>query len=487
MARDNGGIIGVTNNPTSSTATGVWSIESQYQARVGDTWPEKALFTTKSARFNDGSSDYLTRTPSSASNRKTWTWSGWIKLGVLGTDRNLFGAYANANDNLKINIADTDTVSIRFYNGSEFQLGLNRVFRDTSAWYHLVFAVDTTLTTAADRFKIYVNGVRETSFAADAQPTQDLQMTINNTTATQIGRFNTSAYFDGYMAESILVDGQQLAPTSFGVANSDGVWTPIIYTGTFGTNGFNLQFEDAAALGTDSSPNGNTFTVNNLTSIDQSTDYPEVNFATLNPLARRFSSTPNTFSDGNLTSAFPAAGNSWNPVSATFGMTNGKWYWESKSISGASTYNGIMAQEPTTNTGDVWLGGIANQFGYSGGNGYVYVANSNQASLSSYTNGDTVSVAYDADNNLIYFYKNGAIQNSGTGLAVPTPESTPLGAWFPAWSTWDTAAIVKSFNFGSPPYAISSGNADGNGYGNFEYAVPSGYYSLNTKNLAEFG
>ena len=147
-------------------------------------------------------STYLTRTPGSASNRQTWTWSAWIKLGVLGTDRNLFGAYAHSADNLKINIADTDQVSIRFYNNTEYQLGLNRVFRDTSAWYHLVFAIDTTLATEADRFIIYVNGVRETSFQAGAnsQPTQNLQMTINEATATQIGRFNTGAYFDGSMA-----------------------------------------------------------------------------------------------------------------------------------------------------------------------------------------------------------------------------------------------------------------------------------------------
>ena len=490
----NGGIIGTVNIPTSTTATGVWQQEEQYEAKVTDTWPQRALFTTKSARFNDGSSDYLNRTSSSTGNKKTFTISYWCKRGnlTLGNTSTALssGNFSNGDNHTYVGFQlNTDTARIQNTVSGSTVMSLisTALYRDVSAWYHFVWKVDTTQSTESDRVKLYVNGVEQT--ISGTYPTQNQDTFFGSDDTYRVGvRFLASAtYWDGYLAEVCYVDGQALAPTSFGVANSDGVWTPIIYTGTFGTNGFNLQFENAAALGTDSSPNGNTFTVNNLTSIDQSTDYPVVNYATLNPLARRFSSTPNTFSDGNLTSAFPAAANSWNPVSATFGMTNGKWYWESKSISGASTYNGIMAQEPTSNTGDVWLGGIANQFGYSGGNGYVYVANSNQASLSSYTNGDTVSVAYDADNNLIYFYKNGAIQNSGTGLAVPTPESTPLGAWFPAWSTWDTAAIVKSFNFGSPPYAISSGNADGNGYGNFEYAVPSGFYALNTANLAEFG
>ena len=491
----NGGIIGTVNNPTSSTATGVWQQEEQYEAVRDGTWPRRALFTTKSLRFNRGSTDFLNRTMGTAgTSDKIGTYSGWVKRSTTTLDGMFFeGKDLAANNYTQIYFIASGKLTIYGSTGP-MDLVTTAVFTDPSAWYHLVVAFDTTQGTASNRVKIYINGTQITSITngngdAAQYPAQNSTIYFGvNGDSQLIGKRNDGAlYWNGYMSEIIYVDGQALAPTSFGVANSDGVWTPIIYTGSFGNNGFNLQFENASALGTDSSPNGNTFTVNNLTSIDQSTDYPVVNYATLNPLARRFSSTPNTFSDGNLTSAFPAAANSWNPVSATFGMTNGKWYWESKSISGASTYNGIMAQEPTSNTGDVWLGGIANQFGYSGGNGYVYVANSNQASLSSYTNGDTVSVAYDADNNLIYFYKNGAIQNSGTGLAVPTPESTPLGAWFPAWSTWDTAAIVKSFNFGSPPYAISSGNADGNGYGNFEYAVPSGFYALNTANLAEFG
>jgi hypothetical protein len=433
-------------------------------------------------------STYLTRTPGSASNRQTWTWSAWIKLGVLGTDRNLFGAYAHSADNLKINIADTDQVSIRFYNNTEYQLGLNRKFRDTSAWYHLVFAVDTTLASGGDRFKIYVNGVRETSFAAANDPTQNLQMTINEATATQIGRFNTGSYFDGSMANVEFVDGTALGPEYFGSTDSNtGIWTPQASStiSSYGTNGFKLKM-DTTSPGADTSGNTNTFTASGTPTLTQGS--PSNVYATLNPLARRFSSSPNTFSNGNTTSTFPAVNNSWNPVSATFGMTKGKWYWESKSISGTATYNGIMAQEPTSNTGDVWLGGIANQFGYSGGNGYVYVANSNQASLSSYTNGDIVSVAYDADNNLIYFYKNGAIQNSGTGLAVPTPESTPLGAWFPAWSTWDQTTTVKSFNFGEGFFGTTAAGtqADDNGQGLFAYDVPAGYYALNTKNLEAY-
>ena len=222
MARDNGGIIGVTNNPTSSTATGVWSIESQYQARVGNTWPQRSLFTTKSARFNKASSDYLNRTATSG-NRQVSTFSGWLKKGSNGVDTNrVFLEYNSGTNYFEIRWRDAD--NLRIYeelNGSTgFELITNRLFRDNSAWYHIVVAIDTTQGTAANRIKLYINGVQETSFATETYPAQNYNVQMNVADkAVQIGAysFSGSNYFSGYMSEIIWVDGTALAPTSFGV------------------------------------------------------------------------------------------------------------------------------------------------------------------------------------------------------------------------------------------------------------------------------
>jgi len=485
----NGGIIGPVNIPTSTTATGVWQQEEQYEARVTDTWPQRPLFTTKSLRFNDGSSDYLSRTPSSAGSTTTGTFSFWVKRGNITQDTYIWTSYADGTNWSAIGINNVD--QLYFYaesSGSAVaNLKTNRVFRDSSAWYHIVVAVDSTDGTADDRIKIYVNGVQETSFAQRTNPSSSADLGISETVAMEIGRYGSgSAYFDGYFSEFIFVDGQALAPTSFGVANSDGVWTPIIYTGTFGTNGFNLQFENAAALGTDSSPNGNTFTVNNLTSIDQSTDYPVVNYATMNPLDNFYQGA--TFSEGNLKLATYSGAGKTAYSTSTIGVSNGKWYWEVKVNNTGNNFDtiGFAPSVPTSSDSSV-LGDTTDSVGWHGYNGQLRKSNSVLATLSTYSTNDILSFALDLDNNLIYVYKNGSIQNSGTGLAITAAALTSTGIYFVAAGTNDNAAGTYEFNLGSPSFAISSSNADGNGYGNFEYAVPSGFYALNTANLAEFG
>ena len=494
----NGGIIGTVNNPTSTTATGVWQQEEQYEAVRDGTWPERPLFTTKSARFNKASSDYLNRTATSG-NRQVSTFSGWLKKGSNGVDTNrVFLEYNSGTNYFEIRWRDAD--NLRIYeelNGSTgFELITNRLFRDNSAWYHIVVAIDTTQGTASNRIKLYINGVQETSFATETYPAQNYNVQMNVADkAVQIGAysFSGSNYFNGYMSEIIWVDGTALAPTSFGVANSDGVWIPAIYSGTFGTNGFNLQFENAAALGTDSSANGNTFTVNNLTSIDQSTDYPEVNFATINPLG----SGAVTFSEGNL--QVTKSGNGFLNAITNIGASSGKWYAEAKAISiGSVTYGSYIGfinidisnkQNTTDNFGE----GAADSAGLSSGGGYIYYNGSQFAGpTTATTNGDIVNLAMDLDNGRLYWGINGTYVNSGnpasgsTGTGgMPIANITAGGIYTFGVSLRNDANY--SWNFGSPAYAISSGNTDANGYGNFEYAVPSGYYSLNTKNLGEFG
>ena len=496
----NGGIIGPVNIPTSTTATGVWQQDEQYEAKVTDTWPQRALFTTKSLRFNRGSSDNLTRTPSSASNRRTFTLSFWVKRADLGSGNrspfsvgNSGSSTSDANWFTLIFHGSTNTLRLVQYNNQLFNT--NRVFRDSSAWYHVVVAVDTTQGTASNRLKLYINGVQETSFSTVNYPSQNYDFVVNTTTQHMIGREdgNGSAYFSGYLSEYILIDGQQLAPTSFGVTNSDGVWTPIPYLGTYGTNGFNLQFENAAALGTDSSPNGNTFTVNNLTSIDQSTDYPVVNYATWNSLIK----TTATFSEGNLKYAQPGS----NPVFgslSTIGVTSGKWYAELNYTSGSSHKLVLGVADETFQNGnttasyDLGKSGTTSSIAYVVNTGAYRVNNSNTSWGSGGGDGDIINMAIDRDNNKIYFGVNGTWGNSSNPASnsggIPTTALDSSTNWF--WGiTSDTSGTsdVGELNFGSPSFSISSGNTDGNGYGNFEYAVPSGYYALNTANLAEFG
>ena len=499
----NGGIIGTVNNPTSSTATGVWQQEEQYEAKVTGTWPQKATFTTKSCRFNSGSSDSLTRTPSSASNRKTWTWSCWVKRSILTSgDQSIFNSHTDAQNQLELyfNSDDSLYVTNRISNTGA-NLRTNRKFQDASAWCHIVLAVDTTQGTNTNRMKLYVNGVQETSFSEAGYPGQNTDTAVNNTVQHRVGDSNLETFFNGYIAESILIDGQALAPTSFGVANSDGVWTPIIYTGTFGTNGFNLQFENSAALGTDSSSNGNTFTVNNLTSIDQSTDYPEVNFATLNPLDVSLPSTF-TLSNGNLenltlSSTDVGGNNTYGRIFSTIQVASGKWYAEMKWVNtGAAGMVAVTSRSGVITSQYAYLGKENEDWRYYH-DGTKMNNNSSSSYGNSQANGDIVGVALDLDNLKIYFSKNGTWQNSGnpesgatgTGAAftLTAPNLTSNGAYKFGIGTQGGQNVKGTWNFGSPSFAISSGNADGNGYGNFEYAVPSGYYSLNTKNLGEFG
>jgi hypothetical protein len=455
-----------------------------------------------SCRFDDGSSDSLSRTPGSASNRTTWTWSCWIKRANLtGTQMVLFGAKQDGSNDSGIWIETDNT--LKFFNNvaaTVSQIRTNRVFRDVSAWYHIVCVWDSSNATAGDRMKMYINGVEETSFQTDANPGSSDNSMINNTQLHQIGRVDSTYYFDGYMAEAVLIDGQALDPTSFGEFDEDtGIWKPISVSGlTFGTNGFYLDFEDSAALGDDVSGNGNDFTVNNLTAIDQTTDTPTNNFATLNPLNVPTSNAP-TFSEGNLKSISSSDTSSRFGGSSTIGVTQGKWYIEAKATVDTVVRSsfGISGEVSTLALNNEDIHESTNSsYGYDANTGDKFVNGVQSSYGNSYTTGDIIGIALDLDNNKLYFSKNGTFQNSGdptsgatgTGaISITDVSNTTDGAYFFTHgdNTGGTYVSTFEFNFGSPPYTISSGNADGNGYGNFEYAVPSGYLSLCTANLSE--
>ena len=457
-----------------------------------------------SLRFNDDSQDSLQRSPSSASNRRTWTWSGWIKRRNLGADQIIF---SGGSANTWIRLLSSDKLEFNIQDNDESTIVTTQLFRDNSASYHIVVAIDTTQGTDTNRIKFYVNGNQVTSFSTSVYVSQNYEAGINNTGAHYIGRLNYAAtqWFDGYMSEVCFIDGQQLAPDQFGEFDEDSnIWKPKDVSGlTFGTNGFYLEFKEsgtsqnASGLGADTSGNTNHFAVNNLTAIDQSTDTCTNNFATLNPLALRNNPSAYyvTFSDGNLKLVGNDATNNGNAFS-TIGFNSGKWYCEVKvlsvegslypiigvitenSISNGSGNNGIIGQVTSDTVG------YAND-------GEKVIAGTESSYGDTYTDNDIIGIAIDCDNGAVYFSKNGTFQASGNPTSGASKTNAAMtftaGAnYFFGVSAYKSTSDVE-FNFGSPPYAISSGNTDGNGYGNFEYAVPSGYYALNTKNLAEYG
>jgi len=452
-----------------------------------------------SCRFDDGSSDYLDRTPASTGNDKIATFSAWIKRGSdLTNQKNIFTSFP-ATERTQLFFTSSSTLQIQSYSSSVATMNVetNRVFRDVNAWYHIVVAMDSTQATASDRVKIYVNGVQETSFAQSSYISQNTTLSFNTASRPfYLGTYDTSTlFFDGYMAEVCWIDGTQLDPTSFGETDEDsGIWKPIDVSGlTFGTNGFYLDFEDSSDLGNDVSGNGNDFTVNNLTSIDQTTDTPTNNYCTLNPLDNYYASS--TFSEGNLKISTGGSNTTYN--TSTFGLTQGKWYWEYKFTGTTQQYMTGIASKLSNATTDV-LGDGTEEIAINQSGSGIYENNSTTSYGSGdLASGDIISVALDLDNNNLYFAKNGQWgsgsawnQTFSTALAysITDPASTTLGAYFVAVGEWNGSGTSEiNMNFGNPPFSISSGNSDDNGYGNFEYQPPSGYLALNTKNLATDG
>ena len=466
-----------------------------------------------SCRFNDGSSDYMTRAfGASQTSTAAFTVSVWVKRGALGTRQSIFAAYdgsAAAGDDLEFETDDTLS-----YNGSG--AGANTTsakFRDVSAWYHIVVARNSGATGAANQVKIYVNGTLQTlGTNAGCNVSQFLRNGLNS----RIGASqNGSAYYvDMYMAEFVAIDGQMLDHTSFGEFDADSptIWKPKDVSGlTFGTNGFYLDFENSGSLGADVSGNGNNFTVNNLTAIDQSTDTCTNNFNTLNAV----SNPPNgyTLSNGNLEATVSGQSFSRLFIANTIAPTSGKWYWESKLItSGASdrTRLGICSYEENIGTGTTFP---ANEVSIA--TGYSRIRLTVNGDGSNDGGGNTTEVdgfytapsandifmyALDLDNTKYYFGINGVWWNYNTAETGGDPTSGngyltnsaniikgPMSLFINLHAGAAATTFTNQFNFGSPPYAISSGNADADGYGNFEYAVPSGYYALCTKNLGAYG
>ena len=454
-------------------------------------------YTVKnSLRFNSGSSDYLSRTQGSTGNRQKFTISMWAKRSKLASSSDFFlWSSSDGTTNFSSLLFSNDAFRYYDYSGGlTTDLITTQLFRDVSAWYHVVIALDTTQATSSNRIKMYVNGSQITSFATASYPSLNYNTFANvSGYGTQVGFQTSGAYFNGYLSEVYLIDGQQLDSSSFGQTDSTtGIWIPKAYTGTYGTNGFYLKFANSAALGTDSSGNGNTFTVNNLTSIDQTTDTPTNNFCTLNPLASgtAIGGSGGTFTEGNT--IFSGGSAAWCASKGTFAVTTGKWYFEAKKLTNANgTSNGANAvgigyAKLANNLGNYNPQNDSNIYGnilMLNDNGWTTnFANGTQwSSAYNVADGDIAGVALDLNTNTYNFYINGVSKNSGSlGGGYDGNGLTPCIIVYGG----DTRNFY--FNFGNPSYT-ANGYTDGAGFGNFSYAVPSGYYALNTKNLANFG
>ena len=445
-----------------------------------------------SLRFDDGSSDYLQISSSSGSNT-TGTFSAWIKRGNLSSTQCPIGVAVDGNNFINIQFNSSNQLNLRWYDDGSPDANYNTtaVFRDVSAWYHVVIAFDTTQSTSSNRVKVYVNN---TLHSLSGYPPQNNTIMFNTGSATlQVGSSGfANSFFDGYMAEVCWIDGTALDPTSFGEFDEDtGIWKPIDVSGlTFGTNGFYLDFENSGSLGADVSGNGNNFTVNNLTSIDQTTDTPTNNTNTHNSLIKDLP----TLSEGNL-NVTSRVGSTWETATGAIGVSQGKWYCEYKVITkstalmfGVISMTEVNAVANGKHIGDTGL----NSLGYGYNHQGTKYNNGNYSSYGdTFTTEDIIGIAMDLDNHKLYFSKNGTWQNSGdpesgaTGTGSAYDLSTGYDYTFGA--SVNNGSDEAGGNFGNPTFTISSGNSDGNGFGNFEYAPPTNYFSLCSSNLAEFG
>jgi len=426
------------------------------------------------------------------SNATKATLSFWIKRSEIGG-----GAYVVFTNRID---ASNDTL-VRFTGDKldfkDYQSGSNaarlettQFFRDTGAWYHLVISIDTTLATADDRQKMYVNGTQITSFASRTNYAQNTVLNINKTGTMEIGANNSADYFNGLMSYFACVDGTAYTPTSFGEVNAaSGIWkintAPSV---TYGTNGFFLKM-DTSSPGSDTSGNDNTFTAAGTPTLTQ--DNASSNFCTLTPLIRMSASLTNGNTSINDTDS------AWHGGGSTMGVSSGKWYWEYELTRiGNYSQDGVMGGLAGNGYNDIYatyVGSKTAGVALNTGEGSIYSADSSTAWFgSANSQGQIIGVALDLDNNKIYYSQNGVFGNSsnpasntnGYALSATVIANKPL---LPCFSIYNCNI---SYNFGNGFFkttAVTSSNADAAGHGLFEYAVPTGFFTLNTKNLNTYG
>jgi len=432
-----------------------------------------------SVRMGDGRRLSKTFTEVTAE-RKKHTISGWVKKCETGSEEHLILAYGDSSNYAYLRFHSDETLKFHIFGGGDVDANIitNRLFRDPSAWYHVVLVYDSAQGTDSNRVKIYINGVQETSFSTSSYPTQNFESSIGDNVAHYIC---DSSDGDFYLSEWYYIGNQALSPSDFGETNNNGVWVPKEFEGSFGsTNDAFLQFKqtgtsaDASGIGADTSGEDNHMASTSLAATDVTTDTPTNNFCTMNPLGQG----GGTLTEGNLKET--TDDNAGCP--ATFAVSNGKWYWEIEITAGSNNligiadadYYGLLATTPNDYRIVLYQA-----------NGRVYNMSTTPTQDSDsgreFDTNDIMGIRLDLDSGTrtIKWYEDDSLiatENIGASQVLLTPFSSKGGS-----------SQTCSYNFGNPSFTVSSGNADANGYGNFEYAVPSGHYALCTKNLAKYG
>ena len=443
-------------------------------------------------------STFISRTFSGTYNKGTI--SMWLKRSALGSQYIFYNESASdSNDYGLIMFDSSDRIEfMTVTNGTHTQkLITNRVFRDTSAFYHFVFAMDTDNSTADNRLRIYVNGVEETSYDTRDNGSQGDTNYMFQTSATNKHRMfassGGSACFDGLATHIHIVPNSQLAPTVFGETDStSGIWKPKTNPSvTYTAQGAFLKFENSGNLDLDSSGNNLTFTTSGT--LTQNVDTPSNNYATLNGVASNNSSS--VLTNGNLTHTSTT---SWVGEYSSLGANAGKWYAEGK-ITDRMNYSFGVIQNGGDSVANIstannnLIGKYADGWGFAGNDGTTNNKRNNNTNTSYgevFSDNDIFMICLDVTGGKIYFGRNGSWFNSSDPASGANPAFTGLTFTDSMHFASGMENGSLTWNFGQGYFgttAVASANSDANGHGLFEYAVPSGFYALNTKNLKEFG
>jgi len=487
---------------------------SQQRARRGRYISAASAYAvSRSLRFNSSDSGFCARTPSSTGSRTAWSWSGWIKRTQLGvTNQSFFGSENGSNresflaftSSDKLRFSDTGTGSSSYI----LDLETTQVFRDVSAWYHIVAVWDSNNATQADRARVYVNGNRVSNFSTNTNSiSPGASSYVNDTVQHFLGKYvnysNAAVHGDFYLADVYFIDGYAYDPSYFGETNATtGVWDPKTYSGSYGSNGFHLDFADNSSttsgsntgIGKDTSGNGNYWNSSGLSVTagagnDSLIDTPTNgtastggdaggvtvgNYAVLNPLNRNTNAAAPT--NGNLDYPYSFGTAAWLSIAATIGVTSGKYYWEITPtvVGGNGVLIGIANQNynfAVAGSSTIYVGHTSNSWGYYSNDGKIYTIASGTSYGNTFTANNVIGVALDMDNGKCWFSKNGTWQNSGSPTGGTNAGVTGLSGStiFPAVALGDaTPNTALTANFGQR---------------SFSYAAPAGFKSLCTANL----
>ena len=459
-----------------------------------------------SARFNRPNTAFLSRSISSTGSQTTMTVSCWVKRSNFGTEHTIFSNKISSSgiNSMKLAFYSSDTLAFAHAKTDDTSRDIrtNRLFRDPAAWYHIVGTVDTTSGTQANRIRLYVNGVEETSFASSTYPAQNETLRLSNSSYPHtIGEDpRDNSHMDGYIAEMHFLDGVAYDPSYFGETNSNGVWVPKEYTGgNYGTNGFYMEFKqtgtsaNSSGKGADTSGNDNHFDDSNMDTHDITEDSPTNNYCTMNPLYKSVTGSTNqmTYKNG----ALRVEGGSDSSSQSTVGLANGRWYWEvnyGQAVADRQGYPQIgVSKAGNVNNGQMVGFHTPDGSNYRGKIAGTVVANAFDGTPAQ---SDKIGFYLDLNNSTLIVHQNGSdFMGSGasSGLDFSSASFSPDTGFFHIHVNDNTdSTTISEFNFGNPAFSVSSGNTDANGYGNFEHSPTlsgTAYYAINSKNIAEFG